>query len=103
MISIIMDEERTKLLDSLHHAGRTTHSIYRQLKTDGIKGERGCSTSCPIGEYLISKGHDGPEVHSRHVSVSTDYGDVIVETPVTIKQFIINFDDGKYLDIVRKE
>ncbi len=100
--NILIDEEREKLLNNLHHVGRTAHSVYRQLKADGIQGERG-SFSCPIGEYLISKGHDGPEVTSLHVAVCSDYGEIVVDIPSAVAQFILNFDQGKYPDIERKE
>lgn len=100
--NILIEEEKEKLLNDVHHIGRTAHQIYRQLKADGIQGERG-SFSCPIGEYLISKGHDGPEVTSLHVAVCSDYGEIVVDTPSAVAQFILNFDQGKYPDIERKE
>lgn len=84
----------------LAELGDTADDVADRLRALGIKGERGVGEHCPIANLLHSNGYEGAEVDTDTIYPEGSFGDVEVDAPEPVEEFIRRFDDGVYLDLI---
>lgn len=115
----------SKIEDYLKSMGSTADEVAQYLKTEGIKGAKGDPCFCPIIKAIYHKFPNlsrGLKVESVYYSAGYKsfgaYGRLWVEAntvvrvtwndvqtmdpdcPVAVKNFVLNFDDGQYPELV---
>lgn len=92
-----MREPDDKLSRDLAALGDTSAAVAESLTKAGIRGRRGRPGSCPISQYLASKGYGDPFVTQSQIDTLTeDGGCQWVTTPVPVATFIFEFDKGQH-------
>lgn len=96
-----------EVISLLEALGKNSKEVAQTLANKGIKGRKRESTSCAIAAYLQEQGI-AASVHSYNISnvilcscgcKSNVSGESICATPVVIKSFIKNFDNGCYPEL----
>ncbi len=84
--------------EKLAQLGNTSEEIAAKLRIVGIKGRRQEPKSCPLTHYLVQVDPRFRNFRIGNITVydgTLDYeAGVDMETPV--RQFVRDFDDGKY-------
>lgn len=88
----------------LAELGDTADKVADALRAKGIKGRKAKAASCPIANY-VNASSDYEHATASDILVTADdpddeYHSLRVTTPQPVRQFIGNFDDGVYLDLV---
>lgn len=86
-------EETLKLLADL---GTTAEQIAASLKEMGVTGDHR-SGSCPVANFLNRQGDD--KTYSVGMAVIYPGAEVYISSPEPIRQFVWEFDGGKYPDL----
>lgn len=79
--------------------GKTAEEIAQRLRDEGIKGVRKNSRHCAISAY-VHKRFPGVKVRTGGCLILGDYGELIESLPVGHLDFVANFDNGLYPDLV---
>lgn len=78
---------------------KTPSGIRKFLAKGNFKGKIASGSSCPISNYLRkSTDIDGISIDS----FSMTFGTMEIFNTIPIKEFVINFDAGKYPELVAK-
>jgi hypothetical protein len=80
----------------LNQLGETPEEVAESLKAKGLKGKRKRAHCCPIYQYLTSHGLDVGVSPNEIVLYDITTKGCDITAPLPIKQFIYDFDDGKY-------
>jgi hypothetical protein len=95
--------EIAKWLNELNELG-SADAIADKLLKDGYEGNQGEPTSCPIARFLDDKISGMEEIADMKVSVNGPdvkiVGDGSVPSPRHVGDFVSNFDDGDFPDLV---
>lgn len=91
----------TDVAEYLKSLGTMEDEIAATLKTNGIKGMRMESTSCPIANVLNSRFGMISSVGPYSITLYSPYEqeDLIVQTPHYVAEFIRDFDKGEYPEL----
>lgn len=97
-----------KVENLLRELGDTPEKVAGTLRQANVRGKIDSVTSCPVAKYLKSRlGRTYTVgVGLNYVDVWADLGEkktASVELPESVKQFIRNFDAGRYPDLVQTE
>jgi hypothetical protein len=84
------------ILNILNQLGETSEEVAQSLKDKGFKGKRKRAHCCPIYQYLTSHGLDVGVSPNEIVLYDITTKGCDITAPLPIKQFIYDFDDGKY-------
>jgi hypothetical protein len=87
------------IVNDLDALGKTSEQVADFLKARGVKGTIGNVYSCPIANYLNSLNHKVAGVSWG--SIRFQYGGCI-DTPPAVCQFIVDFDQGKYPELIKE-
>lgn len=96
-----------KCLQDLEKLGNSPDDIANSLKSAGIKGIRGISTSCPIANYLKSK-YEGIELTVGATKVvvafyeSWGQASFNIKNSEALEKFISKFDNIEYPDLMEQ-
>jgi hypothetical protein len=85
--------------DDLAALGETPEQVADFLKSRGVKGSTYNVYSCPIANYLNSLNHKVAGVSCG--SIRFEYGREI-DTPPVVGQFIVDFDQSKYPELIKE-
>ena len=85
--------EHDNLIATLLELGNNSEEVANNLAMQGIKGESRSSISCPIANYLTSKGYKLVRVSGW---ISIDDGRIACQIPTDVARFIARFDTGVY-------
>lgn len=94
-----MSQFDTPFAQAVASLGDTPESVTEALKAKGIRGYRRMASSCPIAKYLNACGFKIVTVatHAQNYKGQMDeHADETVSLPQGVKEWICNFDDGKY-------
>lgn len=79
--------------------GNTPEQVAAKLREMGIKGYRRYASRCPVANYLKACGFPVVTVATfanRYQSSADEVADEAVYLPVCVRDWIIEFDDGKH-------
>src|SRR5512135_1878764 len=93
-----MSQFDTPFAQAIDALGQTPESVTAKMREMGIKGYRRMAGSCPVARYLWACGFPRVTVSSsaRRYRDSRDDSEESVSLNVGVKQWICDFDDGKY-------
>ena len=86
-------------LEAIKSLGETPEEVTQALREKGIKGYRCMAGSCPVANYLKACGFSSVTVScyaSMYVNSDKENADERHYLPAGVRQWITNFDDGKY-------
>ncbi len=86
-------------LEAIQALGETPEQVTAKLSEMGIKGYRQMASSCPVAKYLNACGFPHVTVGSTanlYQDADKHYSDQCHHLPAGVKQWICDFDDGKY-------
>jgi len=99
------NEQRTaKLKAALKELGSGKNKIAETLKAKRVKGDVGDSESCPIANYVkrVFPKAASVEVEGGTIDVCWGADDCIsVDTPKAVNDFIGDFDESHYPDLIK--
>lgn len=106
--SDLTDSERTALEAAkadLRELGLTYNDVARTLHELGITGDIRSGGTCPLTNYLVSKGHQALHVTVQVVLINTDSaGDPPwAALPIACQDFVHHFDQGEYPTLIAPE
>lgn len=94
-----------RLIDDVFAEVATWWNVAHELSKRGIKGTPECTDKCPMAVYIISE--TSPDEVSK---ISVDTGETTIwnregverklENPANMNQFIPDFDEGEYRDLL---
>jgi hypothetical protein len=87
------------ILYLLNQLGETPEKVAQSLKDKGFKGKRKQAHCYPIYQYLTSHGLDLGVSPSEIALYDTTTKGCDITAPLPIKQFIYDFDIGKYPEL----
>lgn len=101
--------KKLDLTQALQELGETEEEIHQILAERDCKGLRWAATCCPVSNYLLQQGFQNPATTPNTVIVG-DWGDdnappsafQEIRCSAHLSKFVINFDNGKYPDLVKK-
>ncbi len=88
------------LLNKLEGLGRSSEEIFTFMVSQGIRGRKKAACDCPVTRFLKKEGYDMPFVGLWTLDASTK--NLTVGTPAPVREFIRDFDKGKYPSLVDK-
>jgi hypothetical protein len=94
-----IETNKQLILTLLEQLGETPEQVAEALKAKGFKGKRKRAHCCPIYQYLTSHGLDVGVSPSEIALYDTTTKGCDITAPLPIKQFIYDFDLGKYPDL----
>jgi hypothetical protein len=102
-----MNENELKLAQLVSSLGNTADEIAGNLHKMGILGKQFCDEDCPASNFLKMHGYVFPSVYlSQTVTFpSEDAPDdnmIEIDNPPQLSDFIHNFDEGMYPDLMEK-
>jgi hypothetical protein len=86
------------IIDDLNALGDTADAVADSLRQLGIAGGH-TNCSCPIFNYLISKGHNIISVGCKTVKVGSMYKVLFEGLPEPVMHFIRRFDGGTFPEL----
>jgi len=93
-----IETNKQLILTLLEQLGETPEQVAEALKAKGFKGRPKQAHCCPIYHYLTSHGLD-VGVTPGQISLYAPNDDCDITAPLSIKQFVYDFDAGKYPDL----
>lgn len=86
-------------LEAIQTLGETPESVMTALREKGIKGYRQMAGDCPVARYLKAMGFAHVTVASTascYLNPECHNADETHHLPAGVKQWITDFDSGKY-------
>lgn len=86
--------------EALTALGDTADQVAAHLRAKKITGCRFNACHCPVATYLAQSGVvEKPAVGDKTIGYLADWGDVEVQTPSAVADFINRFDAGEFPDL----
>lgn len=101
-----MSKYDTPFAKAVASLGETPESVTEALRAKGIQGYRRMAASCPIAKYLNACGFPLVTVAShaqKYAGQEDERADETVSLPKGVKDWIIEFDDGKHPEFYVRE
>jgi hypothetical protein len=98
MATPIWKNKNMSIQDDLLALGLTSDEVADSLRQLGITGGH-TSVSCPIFNYLISKGHNIMSVGRKTVKVGSMYEVLFEGLPEPVMHFILRFDGETFPEL----
>lgn len=92
-----------RALQALDQLGTTSAAVAVKLTDLGIRGTPGECATCPIARYLLRTLSDVRTVIADWVDIEVLFADdtaVNISTPDPVKEFILEFDQGRFGHLV---
>jgi len=98
----ILDRDRIFVNTLVSDLGSNVKTIAKRLKARGIKGYQGEGSSCPLANYFLDCGFDEVSVPDSDVVEMFRLDDELFPMPKAFRNFVSQFDDGKFPELVEE-